>query len=57
MSQCDTCSNYIFDEDYDDYMCVADIDEDESARLFADSHYACPYYSLDNEYSIVKHQM
>jgi len=57
MSQCDTCSNYVYDEDYDDYMCMVDIDEDEVAKSFTDSHYECRYYSLDNEYAIVKHQM
>ena len=57
MSQCDTCRNYIYDEDYEDYMCTVDVDEDEAARGFADARYECPYYSYDNEYLIVKHQM
>ncbi|MCR5594785.1 MAG: DUF6472 family protein [Lachnospiraceae bacterium] len=57
MSQCDTCSNYVYDEEYDDYMCMVDIDEDEMARSFTDSHYSCAYYSYDNEYDVVKHQM
>jgi len=57
MSQCDSCSNYVYDEEYDDYMCMVDIDEDEMSRMFTDSHYDCPYYSLDNEYAVVKHQM
>lgn len=57
MSQCDTCSNYIYDEDYEDYMCTVDVDEDEAARGFTDARYECPYYSYDNEYLIVKHQM
>ena len=57
MAQCDSCSNYVYDEDYEDYMCMVDIDEDDCSRMFTDSQYSCPYYSLDNEYAIVKHQM
>lgn len=57
MSQCDTCSNYVYDEEYDDYMCMVDIDEDEMSRMFSDSHFECSYYSYDNEYAVVKHQM
>ena len=57
MAQCDTCTNYVYDEDYDDYMCMVDIDEDDLSRMFTDVKHSCPYYSLDNEYAVVKHQM
>lgn len=57
MAQCDSCSNFVYDEDYEDYMCMVDIDEDDMSRMFTDAQYSCPYYSLDNEYAIVKHQM
>ncbi len=56
-SSCDTCSNYIYDEDYECYTCTEDLDEDEMARFLADSFRDCPYYSYDNEYLIVRHQM
>jgi len=54
---CDSCSNYVYDEDYEDYMCMVSMDEDEAAMLIQGHRFECPYYSYDNEYAIVKHQM
>lgn len=54
---CDSCSFYIYDEDYDDYMCQVNMDEDDVARLMSDTNYECPYYQLDDEYRIVRKQM
>ena len=56
-SNCNTCSHYIYDEDYECYTCSEDLDEDEMARFLADSFRDCPFYSYDNEYEIVRHQM
>ncbi len=57
ISNCDTCSNYIYDEDYECYTCQENLDEDEMARFLADQFKDCPYYSYDNEYAVVRHQM
>ncbi len=54
---CDTCSFFVYDEDYDDYMCQVNMDEDDAGRLMADASYVCPYYQLDDEYRIVRKQM
>ena len=43
-SSCDTCLYYIYDEDYESYMCDMDMDEDEYVRLVTDSHYYFPIY-------------
>ena len=56
-SNCDTCSNYVYDEYYECYMCDASLDEDEMARFVSFSVADCPYYSLDDEYRIVRKQM
>ncbi len=56
-TSCDTCSNYIYDEDYDCYECDVSMDEDEMARFLSQSKLDCPYYQYDNEYEVVKHQM
>ena len=56
-SNCDTCINYVYDEDYECYCCEMNLDEDEMARFLADSFRDCPYYQLDDEYAIVRHQM
>lgn len=31
-TNCENCMNYTYDEDYDEYVCIADIDEDEYYR-------------------------
>ena len=57
MSSCDSCSNYEYDENYECYICQMDLDEDELYRFITNSYKDCPYYTYDNEYAIVKHQM
>lgn len=56
-SCCDTCTNYIYDEDYECYCCDRNLDEDEMARFMTDTMRDCPFYQLDNEYLVVRHQM
>ena len=53
---CNSCSFYVYDEDYEDYMCQVNMDEDV-VRLMSDESYDCPYYQLDDEYRIVRKQM
>ena len=53
----DTCRNYVYDEDYEYYVCEMDLDEDEMYRFLTSSVQNCPYYQLDNEYLIVRKQM
>ena len=57
MSSCDTCVYYVYDEDEEDYFCEAYMDEDEVARLANDHRAVCPFYRLDDEYAVVRHQM
>lgn len=56
-SCCETCSNYVYDEEYGYYVCEASLDEDEMARFISGRHFECPYYQLDDEYRIVRKQM
>lgn len=56
-SSCDTCLYYIYDEDYESYICDMDMDEDEYARLLSHSRCSCPYYHNNNEYTVVKKQI
>ena len=56
-SCCETCRNYVYDEDYEYYVCDMDLDEDELVRFLSDSHYQCPYYRNGNEYAVVRKQM
>ncbi|MBQ0000494.1 MAG: hypothetical protein KBT01_03005 [Clostridiales bacterium] len=54
---CDTCAYFIYDEDYESYICDRDLDEDEMVRFLSDSHFVCPYYRCGDEYMVVRKQM
>lgn len=54
---CDSCINYEYDEEYEDYICEVNMDEDEAVRFASDQSYSCPYFRQGDEYSIVKKQM
>ena len=56
-NDCDPCAFYTYDQDYEDYVCDVDMDEDEYARFLSDRHYHCPYYRNGDEYAVVRHQM
>ena len=45
---CDTCVNFVYDEDYEYYVCD---------RFLTGNTNSCPYYQLYDEYKIVRHQM
>lgn len=57
MSRCDDCNYYTYDEDYEEYSCEMDLDEDEMARFMSVSYDDCPYYRPGDEYLVVRHQM
>ncbi|MDD3205603.1 MAG: DUF6472 family protein [Lachnospiraceae bacterium] len=57
VSSCDSCSNYVYDEEGEYYVCGVDLDEDEMQRFLSDTMQSCPYYQLDDEYAIVRKQM
>ncbi len=54
---CDTCVNNVYDEDYDEYDCMVNLDEDEMYRFISSDQRECPYYRNDDEYAVVRHQM
>lgn len=56
-SNCDTCVNYVYDEDYECYVCLVNLDEDEMYHFLSGSQWECPYYRLDDEYGVVRHQI
>lgn len=57
MSMCDTCSNYQYDEDYECYVCMVDLDEDDMSRFLSGGDFNCAFYQLDDEYLVVRKQM
>lgn len=56
-TNCDYCLNYIYDEDYDYYICEMDLDEDEMAKFITDSFDNCPFFQFNNEYKTVNKQI
>lgn len=56
-NNCEYCSNYEYDEDYDYYVCTMNLDEDEMARFITNTFDHCPYFSMNDEYKIVRKQM
>jgi hypothetical protein len=53
---CETCAYYVYDEEYEAYLCDIDIDEDDYGRMMNDSHFSCPYYRNGDEYAVVRKQ-
>ena len=56
-SNCDMCVNYVYDEDYECYSCLVNLDEDEMYRFLSGTQRECPYFRLDDEYGVVRHQI
>ena len=56
-TSCECCGNYIYDEDYDCYVCDMNLDEDEMVRFVKGDFHECPYYRGGDEYKIVRKQM
>lgn len=56
VSNCDECVNYVYDEDYDCYTCLVNLDEDEMYRFLQGTNYDCPYYDKDDEYFLAGRQ-
>ncbi len=56
MSICDECVNYVYDEEYDCYSCLVNLDEDEMYRFLMGTNESCPYFDRDDEYFLAKKQ-
>ena len=48
MTICEDCIHYAYDEEYDDYVCEQDLDEDEYAALMEKRRTSCPFYRPGN---------
>lgn len=55
--QCQECAYYTYDEDYEEYVCDANMDEDDYYRLMQGKYKSCPYYRNGDEYSVVRKQI
>ena len=55
-TSCDTCRNYVYDEDYEYYVCEMDLDEDEMVRFLTARADSCPYWRPGDEYITARKQ-
>lgn len=55
-TSCETCTYYIYDEEYECYLCDKNMDEDDYIRLMTNQHYQCPYYRNGDDYLVVRNQ-
>ena len=53
-SQCSTCAYLNYDEDYEEYFCDCQMDEDDLYRVYQEKN--CPYYWNGDEYQVVRKQ-
>lgn len=56
-TKCEECSNYIFDEEQEYYVCDMSLDEDEMGKFVRGDFADCPYYQTGDDYKIVRKQM
>ena len=55
-SECDTCWYYDYDEEFDEYYCMMDLDEDEVYRFFTGGSNHCPDYRQGDDYTLARRQ-
>lgn len=55
-NECETCWHYDYDEEYDEYYCIMDLDEDEVYRILCAKNQRCPYYRQGDEYYLARRQ-
>jgi len=56
-NQCLSCAYYTYDEEYEEYICDADMDEDDYYHLLQQNRKSCPYYRNGDEYAVVRKQI
>ena len=55
-SMCSTCAWLIYDEDYEEYVCDCQLDEDDYYRGLEGNYKGDPYYRNGDEYRVVRKQ-
>lgn len=56
-TNCENCIYFEYDEEYECYMCLMNLDEDELYKFMNNSFDNCPYYKYGDEYTIVRKQI
>lgn len=53
---CEQCAYYDYDEEYDEYYCSVNLDEDEMEKYMSGNTDSCHYFTLYDEYKVVRKQ-
>lgn len=53
--ECETCYYYDYDEEFDCFVCLMQIDQDDMARVM-ERHSRCPYYRQGDDYYLATRQ-
>ena len=53
---CEQCAYYDYDEEYDEYYCMMDLDEDEVYRYLHSGQSKCPFYRQGDDYTLARRQ-
>ncbi|TJX15616.1 hypothetical protein E9840_02250 [Tissierella creatinini] len=56
-TNCDTCANYDYDDEYNTYICMMNLDQDEMEKFVNYNLDNCPYYKTYDEYATVRKQI
>ena len=55
-ADCQNCQYCDYDDEYGDWVCSMDMDEDDLVRVMERGASSCPYYRLYDEYGMVRKQ-
>ena len=55
-SNCDYCVNYSYNEEYECYECIVNLDEDEMYKFIQGQFRSCPYFRMGDEYKSFKNK-
>lgn len=56
-SRCEDCLNRFYDEEYEEYCCSINLDQDEISGLYTNPDMPCPFFRFGDDYTIVKKQI
>jgi hypothetical protein len=55
-TECESCWHYDYDEEFEEYYCMMDLDEDEVYRIMTSKSQHCPYYRQGDDYTLARRQ-
>jgi hypothetical protein len=55
-NECESCWHYDYDEEYDEYYCNQNLDEDEVYQVLTSRNNHCPWYRQGDDYYLARRQ-